>query len=142
MLGARSGVAAKRHSGWPDGARTCALPSPVILKCRSLVPFGACSLGATSATPPPTTTSMVPPLALLPPQRLCDRVLGRERIGQRGRRAVANAGAAIEPAQRLFAGRPAKPREREQRRQRQHEEKTDADRACKEWQHQPQSSPG
>src|SRR5213596_2428262 len=62
MLGARSGVAANFHSGWPDGARTCAVPSPVILKCRSLVPFGACSLGATSVTPPPTTTSIVPPL--------------------------------------------------------------------------------
>ena len=62
MVGARSGVAANLHSGWPDGARTCAVPSPAILKCRSLVPFGACSLGATSVTPPPTTTSMAPPL--------------------------------------------------------------------------------
>ena len=62
MVGARSGVAAKRHTGWPDGARTCAVPSAAILKCRSLVPLGACSLGATSVTPPPTTTSMVPPL--------------------------------------------------------------------------------
>src|SRR6186997_2035923 len=62
MVGARSGVAANFHSGWPDGARTCAVPSPVILKCRSLVPFGACSLGATSVTPPPTTTSIEPPL--------------------------------------------------------------------------------
>ncbi len=52
-------------------------------------------------------------LALLPPQRLRDRVLVRERIGQRGRRTMANAGAAVEPTQRLFAGRPAKPRKRE-----------------------------
>ena len=80
-------------------------------------------------------------LALLPPQRLRDRVLGRKRIGQRGRRAVANAGAAVEPAQRLFAGRPAKPREREQRRQRQQHKQADADCACKEWQCQPQTSP-
>src|SRR3979490_18764 len=62
MLGARSDVAANFHSGWPAGARTCAVPSPVILKWRSLVPFGAGSLGATSVTPPPTTTSMAPPL--------------------------------------------------------------------------------
>ncbi len=62
MLGARSGVAANFHSGWPAGARTCAVPSAAILKCRSLVPFGACSPGATSVTPPPTTTSMDPPL--------------------------------------------------------------------------------
>src|SRR5438552_2066408 len=62
MLGARSGVAANFHSGWPDGARTCAVPSPAILNWRSLVPLGACSLGATSVTPPPTTTSIVPPL--------------------------------------------------------------------------------
>ena len=81
-------------------------------------------------------------LALLPPQRLRDRVLGRERIGQRGRRAMANAGASVEPAQRLFAGRPAKPRKREQRRQRREGEQADADRACQEWQRQPQSGPG
>jgi hypothetical protein len=38
------------------------VPSVAILKCRSLVPLGACWLGATSLTPPPTTTSIVPPL--------------------------------------------------------------------------------
>src|SRR5438876_9676454 len=62
MVGGRSGVAANFHCGWPAGARTWAVPSPVILKCRSLVPLGACSPAATSLTPPPTTTSMVPPL--------------------------------------------------------------------------------
>src|SRR3954452_4758162 len=62
MVGARSGVAVNFHCGWPAGARTCAVPSPAILKGRSLVPLGACSLGATSLTPPPTTTSIDPPL--------------------------------------------------------------------------------
>ena len=33
-----------------------------MVKCRSLVPLGACSAGAASVTPPPTTTSSVPPL--------------------------------------------------------------------------------
>src|SRR5215470_6088141 len=62
MVGARSGVAANFHCGWPDGARTCTEPSPLTVKCRSLVPLGACSVGAASVTPPPATTSSVPPL--------------------------------------------------------------------------------
>src|SRR6266581_197928 len=62
MVGGRSGIAVNFHSGWPAGARTWAVPSPVTLKCRSLVPLGACSLGDISLRPPPTTTSMVPPL--------------------------------------------------------------------------------
>ena len=33
-----------------------------MVKCRSLVPLGACSVGTASVTPPPTTTSSVPPL--------------------------------------------------------------------------------
>ena len=33
-----------------------------MVKCRSLVPFGACSLGAVSVTPPLTATSSAPPL--------------------------------------------------------------------------------
>jgi len=33
-----------------------------IVKCLSLVPFGACSDEAASVTPPPDTTSSVPPL--------------------------------------------------------------------------------
>src|ERR1700692_1173675 len=33
-----------------------------MVKCRSLVPFGACSVGWASVTPPPATTSSVPPL--------------------------------------------------------------------------------
>src|SRR5258708_39037543 len=62
MVGARSGVALNFHCGWPEGARTCAVPSPAIVKCRSLVPLGACSAGTASVTPPPPTTSSVPPL--------------------------------------------------------------------------------
>src|SRR5438105_1134228 len=62
MVGARSGVAVNFHCGWPEGARTCTVPSPAIVKCLSLVPFGACSAGAASVTPPPGTTSSVPPL--------------------------------------------------------------------------------
>ena len=81
-------------------------------------------------------------LALLPPQRLCDRILGRERIRQRRRRPVANAGAAVEPAQALFAGRPAKTRERKQRAQCQQNEQQDARGACNERQRQPQAGPG
>ena len=50
------------HCGWPEGARTCAVPSPAMVKCLSLVPLGACSAGAASVTPPPATTSSVPPL--------------------------------------------------------------------------------
>ena len=81
-------------------------------------------------------------LALLPPQRLRDRVLGRERIGQRGRGPVANAGAAVEPAQSLFAGRPAKTCERKQRRECQQNEQHDARGACNERQRQPKAGPG
>ena len=33
-----------------------------MVKCRSLVPLGACSVGTASVTPPPATTSSVPPL--------------------------------------------------------------------------------
>src|SRR5450755_2764050 len=62
MVGARSGVAVNFHTGWPEGARTWTVPSPAIVKCFSLVPFGACSADAASVTPPPGTTSRVPPL--------------------------------------------------------------------------------
>src|SRR6202171_3889119 len=62
MVGGRSGVALNFHCGCPEGARTCAVPSPAIVKCRLLVPLGACSAGAISVTPPPATTSSVPPL--------------------------------------------------------------------------------
>src|ERR1700694_3444917 len=62
MVGGRSGVALNFHCGCPEGARTCAVPSPAIVKGRSLVPLGACSAGAISVTPPPATTSSVPPL--------------------------------------------------------------------------------
>jgi hypothetical protein len=62
MVGARSGMALNFHCGWPEGARTCAVPSPAMVKWRSLVPLGACSVGAASVRPPPTTTSRLPPL--------------------------------------------------------------------------------
>ena len=61
MVGGRSGIAVNFHCGWPEGARTCTVPSLAIVKCFSLVPAGACSLGVTSLTPPPATTSSVPP---------------------------------------------------------------------------------
>src|ERR1700710_88658 len=62
MVGGRSGVAVNFHCGWPDGARTCAVPSPAMVKWRSLVPLGACSVGTASVTPPPAITSRAPPL--------------------------------------------------------------------------------
>src|SRR3954449_7156255 len=62
MVGARSGTALNFHFGCPEGARTCAVPSPVMVKCFSLVPLGACSAGAASVNPPPPTTSRLPPL--------------------------------------------------------------------------------
>ncbi len=61
IVGGRSGVAAKAHCGWPEGARTCAVPSPVMVKCFSLVPLGVASVGATSLRPPETATSRLPP---------------------------------------------------------------------------------
>ena len=39
MVGARSGMAVNFHCGWPEGARTCAVPSPAMVKCCSLVPL-------------------------------------------------------------------------------------------------------
>ena len=46
----------------------------------------------------------------------------RQRVGQRGRRAMTDAGAAVEPAQALFAGRPAKANKRKQGAERQQHE--------------------
>src|ERR1700730_9385641 len=62
MVGARTGMALNFHCGCPDGARTCAVPSPDMVKCRSLVPLGACSVGTASVTLPAATTSSVAPL--------------------------------------------------------------------------------
>ncbi len=81
-------------------------------------------------------------LALRLPQRLRDRILRRERIGQRGRRAVADARAPVEPVQALFAGRPAEPDQRKQRAQRRQHEQAEADGARHKRQRQPQSGPG
>ena len=55
---------------------------------------------------------------------------------------VANAGTAVEPAQSLFAGRPAETCERIQRPQCQQNEQHDACGACNERQHQPEAGPG
>ncbi len=57
--------------------------------------------------------------ALRVPQRLRDRILRDQRIGERGRRTMADPGATVEPAEGLFAARPAKPGKRKQRTQRQ-----------------------
>ena len=81
-------------------------------------------------------------LALRLPQRQRDRILRRQRIGQRGRRAMADAGAAVEPAQALFAARPAKPQQRKQRAERQQHEQAEPDGARDKRQRQPQSGPG
>src|ERR1700749_3418138 len=62
MVGARSATALNFHCGWPEGARTCAVPSPAMTKCFSLVPCGACSVRCASVTLPDTTTSSAPPL--------------------------------------------------------------------------------
>ena len=62
MVGGRSGVAVKLHCGWPEGARTWAVPSVAIVKRFSLVPLGGSAAGGASVMPPPVTTSSVPPL--------------------------------------------------------------------------------
>ena len=60
-----------------------------MVKCRSLVPLGACSAGAASVTPPPATTSSVPPLertiSVLPAGTGNGRRGGRRGILVRGR---------------------------------------------------------
>ena len=241
MVGARSGTALNFHCGWPEGARTCAVPSPAMVKCLSLVPLrrllGRHRLGHAAAgndieraaagahdqraSPPAPAAARaagaagflvggrqddrrlagverrrhpgVDPdigrrqhavpverrrgahralvarrdigrhhqhhdqraqrpgivdrqprrrqagadaldrgqraLALRLPQRPRDRILRGQRIGQRGRRAMADAGAAVEPAQRLLAARPAKPDQRKQRGQRQQHEQAEPDGA-------------
>ena len=58
-------------------------------------------------------------LALHLPQSDRDRILARQRVGERGRRAMSDAGAAVEPAQAFFAARPAVAQQREQRAKRQ-----------------------
>src|SRR5438445_4972530 len=62
MVGGRSGTAVNFHGGWPEGERTRAVPSPPMVKCRSLVPLGASPAGAVSVRPPPTAMSRLPPL--------------------------------------------------------------------------------
>lgn len=55
---------------------------------------------------------------------------------------MADAGAAVEPAQALFTGRPAKANRRKQRPERQQREQADTDHPRHEGQRQPQPGPG
>ena len=260
ILGQRNGRGAvgrsalNFHCGWPEGARTCAVPSPEMVKCRSLVPLGACSVGSASVTPPPAhdveraaarahdqraagrdrqgsrggqrgllvrrrqddrrlagierrrhpgidpdigrRQHAVPverrrgaqaalvaggdkgrdhhhrdqraqrpgivdrqprrrqagadaldrgqrALALRLPQRQRHRILRRQRIGQRGRRAMADAGAAVEPAQGLFAASASETGPAgTARASASSREQAEADGARDERQRQPQSGPG
>src|ERR1700710_3282375 len=96
MVGGRSGMALNFHCGWPEGARTCAVPSPAMVKCRSLVPLGACSVGAASVKPPPTTTSRLPPL---------ERTISVEPAGT-GRGPASDAAASLFGADRVDGGLP------------------------------------
>ncbi len=75
--------------------------------------------------------------ALRLPQCVRNRIRRGQRIGQRGRRAMADAGAAVEPAEGLFAARPAKPGKRKQHAQRRQHEQTEAHGARNERQRQP-----
>ena len=81
-------------------------------------------------------------LALRLPQRQRHRVLRRKRIGERGCRAMADAGTAVQPVERRFAARPAKPEQRKHRPERQKHEQTEPNGARHERQRQPQSGPG
>src|ERR1700689_77709 len=96
MIGARSGVAGNVHGGWLEGARTCAVPSPAMVKCRSLVPLGACSVGVASLTPPAAATSSVPPL---------ERTIRVEPAGT-GNAPVAGIVASLFAADRMTGGLP------------------------------------
>jgi hypothetical protein len=76
------------------------------------------------------------------PQRQRDRILYRQRVGEGRRRAMADAGAAIEPCQRVLLAWPAKPGQGEYGRERQDQKKAKAHRAGDEGQNQPQPRPG
>src|ERR1043166_118527 len=94
MVGARSGTAGNFHCGWPEGARTCAVPSPAMVKWRSLVPLGGCSAGAASVKPPPTTTSRLAPL---------ERTISVDPAGT-GNGPVSEAAASLLAAERITGG--------------------------------------
>ena len=72
------------------------LPSPAMVKCRSLVPLGACSVGTASVTPPPPTTSRLPPL---------ERTISVEPAGTGKGPAPGNA-ASLFAAERMIGGLP------------------------------------
>src|ERR1700761_9049925 len=95
MVGARSGTAENFHCGWPDGARTCTVPSPAMVKCFSLVPAGACSVGVTSLTPPPATTSSEPPE---------ERTISVELAGTASGPDIGKAAASLLAADRMIGG--------------------------------------
>ncbi len=80
-------------------------------------------------------------LALRLPQRARHWVIGGEGILQRGRRAMAQAAAAIKPAQRLAAAWPAQLRKRHQRRNNQHEEQREPGQPAEHRQQLPQARP-
>src|SRR5689334_12097755 len=97
MVGGRSGVAVNFHCGWPEGARTCTVPSPAMVKRFSLVPFGACSADADSVTPPPAITSSEPPL---------DRTIRVEPAGTASGPDIGSAAASLLAAERMIGGLP------------------------------------
>ena len=85
------------HCGWPEGARTCTVPSLAMVKCFSLVPFGACSVGAVSVTPPPAITSSVPPE---------ERTISVEPAGTGSGPDIGSAPASLLAADRMIGGLP------------------------------------
>src|SRR3978361_2327789 len=97
MVGARSATALNFHGGWPEGARTCAVPSPVMVKCFSLVPLGVASVGATSLRPPEITTSRLPPE---------ERTIRVEPAGTASGPLAGSAGASLLAADRMTGGLP------------------------------------
>ena len=80
--------------------------------------------------------------ALFPPQRLRKRVLRRQGIGERGCRAMADAGAAVEAAKRIGAGGPAEANQRPQHGNGGGGEQDEPGGARQRRQRQPEAGPG
>ena len=72
----------------------------------------------------------------------CAIDLGREGVGQRGRRAVADAGAAIQPLNACSRVGQRNRRSGYSAPSASKGKQNDADRACNKWQRQPQTGPG
>ena len=81
-------------------------------------------------------------LALRLPERLRNRVLRGQRVRERRGRAVTDARTAVEPGERLFAARPAKPNQGEQGGSRKARENDETDGTGDRGQRQPESGPG